>query len=103
MPVATENPTGRVLKLRLTLRVRLKARRNPILRLRLDSGHTCDKLYKYAAHAPDVSFKAPAQAQYHFRRPVVAGGHDGAVVLILEGGAAKIYHLDLTCGRLQRS
>ena len=43
---------------------------------------TCDKLNKDAAYAPDVSLKAPAQAKDDFRRPVVPGGHNGAVILL---------------------
>ncbi len=43
---------------------------------------TCDKLNKDTAYAPDVSLKAPAQAQDDFRRPVVPGRHNGAVILL---------------------
>ena len=43
---------------------------------------TCDKLNEDAAYAPDVSLKAPAQAKDDFRRPVVPGGHNGAVILV---------------------
>ena len=43
---------------------------------------TCDQLNKDAAYAPDVSLKAPAQAKDDFRRPVVPGGHNGAVILL---------------------
>ena len=43
---------------------------------------TCDQLHEDAAYAPDVSLKAPTQAKDDFRRPVVPGRHNGAVILV---------------------
>lgn len=43
---------------------------------------TCDQLNEDAAYAPDVSLKAPAQAKDDFRRPIVPGRHNGAVILL---------------------
>ena len=63
---------------------------------------TCDQLNKDAANAPDVGLKAPAQSQNDLRGPVVARAHNGAVVLILEGGAAEVDHLDLAGSGLPR-
>lgn len=64
---------------------------------------TCDQLHKDAANAPDVGLKAPAQPQNDLWRSIVARADYGAVVLILEGGAAKVNDLDLIGGGLPGS
>ena len=63
---------------------------------------TCDQFHQDAANTPDVSFEAPAQPQDDFWRPVVPRADNGAVILILEGGAAKVNDLDLAGGWLTR-
>ena len=48
-----------------------------------------------AANAPDITRLRPAQLQDDLRRPVVPGGHDGRVVLPVEGGRAEVDHFDV--------
>ena len=47
-----------------------------------EQGLAKQNLSKDAAYAPDVSLKAPTQAKDDFRRPVVPGRHNGAVILL---------------------
>ena len=48
-----------------------------------------------AAHAPDVTALVPAHLHDHLGGAIVSGLHDGRVVLVVEGGAAKVNQPDL--------
>ena len=52
------------------------------------------KLKNNAARAPNIAGLAPAQLQYHFRRPVVSGGDYAGVVLPVESGRPKVDEFD---------
>ena len=60
---------------------------------------TCGELDKYAANAPYIRREGPAKSQDDLRRSVMPRGHDRRVILVIKGGAAKIYHLNVACPR----
>jgi len=56
----------------------------------LEEGEPEGQLKQDAADGPDVAGLSPAEFENDFRRSVVSGGDDGAVVFVVEGGAAEI-------------
>lgn len=57
----------------------------------LEKGIAGKELDEDAADAPDVTREGPAQSQDDLWRSIMPGGHDGRMILILEGGRAEIY------------
>jgi len=58
--------------------------------VRLEQGETEGELEQNAADGPDVAGLRPAELQDDLRGAVVPGGHDGAVVLVVEGGTPEV-------------
>lgn len=58
-----------------------------------------EQLDEDAPDAPDVAGVVPAEAEDHLGGAVVARGHHGGVVLVLERGAPKVDQADLAAAR----
>lgn len=58
--------------------------------VRLEERHPLVQLKENAADAPDVAGVTPAQLEDHLRRPVVPRTDNRTVVLVVEGGRAKV-------------
>lgn len=63
--------------------------------VRLEEGVAGKELDQDASDAPDVAGERPAESEDDLRRPVVPGGHDRGVVLVLECCRAEINQSDL--------
>ena len=63
--------------------------------MRLEKRIAGEKLNQDAPDTPDIAGERPAKAKDDLGCPVVAGRHDRGVVLVLEGGRAKINQSNL--------
>lgn len=64
--------------------------------VRLEEGVAGEELHQDTPNTPDVTRKAPAEIEDDFRGSIMAGGHNGRVILLVKRGRAKVDKPDFT-------
>ena len=60
----------------------------------LEERIACEEFDEYAPDTPYIAGIAPSKIEYDFRSAVVPSRYHARMILIIEGGRAKIYESD---------
>lgn len=61
----------------------------------LEEGIACEELHQDTTNAPDITWITPPEVEYDFWCPVMSGGNNRRVILIIKSSRSKVYQSDL--------